>query len=72
MELQLFAPRNCYIFQSNRLFITIQRSKNQNSKILIPRIIILHPPYFTYKKEVRNRERERKKKRGKNEKKNQN
>jgi hypothetical protein len=40
----------------------IRRSKNQNSKIYIPRIITLHPPISYIKEILRDRERERKRK----------
>jgi hypothetical protein len=37
----------------------IRRSKNQNLKIYIPRIITLHPPISYIKEILRDRERER-------------
>jgi hypothetical protein len=62
IEFQLFAPTDCYVFQSNRWFMLIRWSKNQNSKIYIPRIITLHPPISYIKEILRDRERERKRK----------
>jgi hypothetical protein len=40
----------------------IRRSKNQNSKIYIPRIITFHPPISYIKEIMRDREKETKRK----------
>jgi hypothetical protein len=61
IEFQLFATTDCYVFQSNRWFMLIRRSKNQNLKIYIPRIITLHPP-ISYIKDMGDKEIERKRK----------